>query len=449
MLLGALVAVALLSTPGFAAVIQADPSDYRSKIADLEPGDTLQLTPGTYVRLYLSNINGTAQNRIVIEGPADRTAIIEGESGKNTVQLERCSFLTLRNLTIDSLGISGPNGINAKGGPSHDITVENNLIRGVGGGQQTVGISTKDAAWNWVIRGNTILEAGTGIYLGNSDGTDPFINGLIENNLIVDTIGYNMQIKHQNPYDLPQAPQGPNRTIIRNNTFIKDGRPSPNGNRPNLLVGPFPSSGQGSSDMYEVYGNFFYNNPRESLFQASGRVAIHDNVFVDAPGGTAIYLTDHNGPLDIAYVYNNTIYGGGRGIRFNNSARVDHEVVGNLIFSPTGISGNYSNSRDNLIDDVENAGLYVQNPSLVLGAMDFYPRSGQGQGTDLAYPASFRQHADYNLDFNGDSKGGFRFRGAYAGDGQNPGWQLDRGIKGSSGGGSGEPPAPPTGLSAQ
>ncbi|ANM32368.1 hypothetical protein ABI59_19525 [Acidobacteria bacterium Mor1] len=441
-------AVALLSTPGFAAVIQADPSDYKSKIDDLQPGDTLQLAPGTYVRMTLRNVNGTAQNRIVIEGPADGSAIIEGESCCNTVQFYSCSFLTVRNLTVDSLGISGIDGFNAKGGISHDITLENNLVRGVGGGQQTVGISTKDAAWNWVIRGNTILEAGTGIYLGNSDGTDPFINGLIENNLIVDTIGYNMQIKHQNAYDLPQAPQGPNRTIIRNNTFIKDDRPSSNGNRPNLLVGPFPQSGQGSSDMYEVYGNFFYNNPRESLFQASGRVAIHDNVFVDAPGGTAIYLTDHNGPLDIAYVYNNTIYGGGRGIRFNNAAREDHEVVGNLIFSPTGISGNYSNSRDNLIDDVENAGLYVQNPSLVLGQMDFYPRNGQGQGTDLAYPASFRQHADYNLDFNGNSKGGFRFRGAYAGEGQNPGWQLDRGIKGSSGG-SGEPPAPPTGLSAE
>ena len=51
------------------------------------------------------------------------------------------------------------------GGPirfAHHITLENLVIRGHGNNQQTVGISTKCPAWNWVIRGNTIVGAGTG-----------------------------------------------------------------------------------------------------------------------------------------------------------------------------------------------------------------------------------------------------------------------------------------------
>ena len=80
---------------------------------------------------------------------------------------------------------------------AHHITLENLLIRGHGNNQQTVGISTKCPAWNWVIRGNTIIGAGTGMYLGDSDGSAPFVAGVIERNLIVDTIGYNLQIKHQ------------------------------------------------------------------------------------------------------------------------------------------------------------------------------------------------------------------------------------------------------------
>ena len=50
--------------------------------------------------------------------------------------------------------------------------------------------------------------------------------------------------------------------------FIKGDQPSPDGDRPNLLVDGFPDTGAGSSDLYEIYGNFFYHNPREALLQA-------------------------------------------------------------------------------------------------------------------------------------------------------------------------------------
>jgi hypothetical protein len=434
----------LLAPAGRAAEIQADPSNYQNLADQLQPGDTLRLAPGSYTRLSLGSLHGEPDRWITITGPeSGAPAVIEGEPGHNTVQIRASSYLVLRNLRVDSRNIDGLDGINAKDGASHHIVLENNTIVGAGGSQQTVGISTKAPAWNWVIRNNRILEAGTGLYLGAHSGGDPFIAGIVEGNLVLNPTGYGMQIKHQDPYDIPQAPAGPNVTIIRNNVFIKDDRPNEDGSRPNLLVGTFPASGQGSSDRYEIYGNFIYHNPRESLIQATGRVSIHDNLLVDAgEGEAAILLTDHNGELRLAHVYNNTIYTTSRGIRFAQPARDGDRVIGNLVFAGTPISGQVGQSRDNLTFPPDQAAQHVQQPSAVLGEMDFYPLPGQCQGAPLDYPAELLVETDHEFDFNGASKGAFTFRGAYAGEGSNPGWQPSATRK--TGGPSSDPGDPPT-----
>ena len=46
--------------------------------------------------------------------------------------------------------------------------------------------------------------------------------------------------------------------------------------------------------------------------------------------------------------------------------------------------------------------------------------------------SGFTDDTEYDLDFNSMSKGGFTFRGAYAGEGENPGWQIDAGNKGET-----------------
>ncbi len=141
----------------------------------------------------------------------------------------------------DSRGIPGAFGISTKGrerNVTHHIRIQGNTLVGQDGGQQTDGISTKSPTWGWIIRYNRILGAGTGLYLGDSDGSQPFVEGLIENNLVQDTIGYNLEIKRQNSLpDAPGMPTGPATTIIRNNVFVKGDGPSPDGDRPNVLLG--------------------------------------------------------------------------------------------------------------------------------------------------------------------------------------------------------------------
>ena len=50
----------------------------------------------------------------------------------------------------------------------------------------------------------------------------------------------------------------------------------------------------------------------------------------------------------------------------------------------------------------------------------------KGPPLDLS---SFAGELDFDRDFNGAGKGGHYFRGAYAGEGINPGWRLRAQIK--------------------
>lgn len=418
------------SRPAAGAVYNGTPGNYASRISRLKPGDVLNLAAGRYAGMTIKDLHGLSSNWIVITGPASGApAVIVGSACCNTVEILNSSFVSIENLTIDSKGIEGTFGVSAKDGlnnHTHDIRIQNDRFIGQGGSQQTVAISTKTPTWGWVIRGNRISGAGTGIYLGNSDGRFPFIAGVIENNLIEDTIGYNLQIKWQRQRPLAAGmPAEPSVTIIRNNVFVKDDRPSPDGDRPNVLVGGFPPAGPGSNDRYEVYGNFFFSNPREALLQASGRVSIHDNIFVGQDTGLTLQAQDL--PLKMAHVYQNTIYVKSQGILFGTAATEEDAVTGNLIFSAAPLTGPAKHVSGNVTDTFENAGKYVKSPSLDPAAMDFYPLPGQCQGAPL-YLRPFAEETDYALDFNGQPKEspgrGFLFRGAYSGEGGNPGWKL-------------------------
>ena len=177
-------------------------------------------------------------------------------------------------------------------------------------------ISTNRApAWNWTIRGCTIVGAGTGMYLGNSDGRNPFVAGVIERNVVRDTLGYNLQIKHQAPWpDLPGLPAGRTVTIIRDNVFSKAANGSTGAQaRPNVLIGDVPPSGRGSANGYEIYRNHFSQNPTEALFQGEGNVTLYANVFVN-DAGAAVTVQPHNGRVRDILVLGNTVVAAGHGI---------------------------------------------------------------------------------------------------------------------------------------
>jgi hypothetical protein len=391
--------------------IPADPGNYRARLGRLQPGDTLVLAPGTYDRgLPLTGTRGEPGRLIEIRGPADRSAVFTARPCCNTVQLEDVAYVVVRNLTLDGRASPGSHGV-ASRGPCHDVTVENLRIVNHGGSQQTVGISTKGPAWNWIIRGNAIVGAGTGMYLGDSDGSDPFVNGLIEHNVVLDTLGYNLQIKHQAPRPADVGlPTAPSRTIIRRNVFSKanNANGGPNA-RPNLLVGHFPLTGPGADDRYEIHGNFFYENPTHTLFQGEGNVTIHDNVFVNRSGG-AINVRPHNDRPREILIHHNTVLAAERGIRVAGGDPLHRQrVIGNAVFAARPIEA--PDQSDNITGPAAEAGANLIAPNEPLGRLDLRPKPGRLRGPPID-PATLSLPMGLAVDFDGRPRS-WTVRGAY------------------------------------
>lgn len=417
-----------------AKAVPADSSNYTGKLSSLAPGDTLLLASGTYSKdLVLNGINGTAGDPVVIRGAVNGKTRFVGRSCCNTVSITKCSWLVIEHLWLDgdNQAVDAVKAEGTAGNSAHHITVQYLNIVNYGANQQTVGISTKCHAWNWIIRRNVIDGAGTGLYLGNSTGDNPFVNGIIEYNLVKNTIGYNMEIKHQ--WDtVRQKFTGTNtdgKTIIRYNVFSKENNAASGASaRPCVLLGAFPTTGPGASDYYEVYGNFFYQNPVEALLQVTASSAIYNNLFVnhsDGAGLRAVYITSQNGvkPKTIK-VFHNTVLAANSagGMRlYDPNTGFSQSCYGNAVFAANPISG-FSDTGANMTASYATASSFVINPSAQLSLLDLFPKTGLLIGATISN-TSFQAFTDYDLDFNGKAYS-WTFRGAYSGSGSNTGWKL-------------------------
>ena len=309
--LAAVLALALgwSSNPLHAMDYTGTPDDYVARLEQLRPGDRLHLRPGTYRSgLRIHGLDGTPGAPIEILGPAaGPPAVFRAREGANTVSIRDSSHVTIRRLVLDgrNLPVDAVR-LDSRSRRAHDIALEDLVIVNHGHDQQIVGISVQAPAWNWTLRRNVIIGAGTGMYLGSSDGRFPFVHGVIEHNLILDTIGYNLQIKHQERRpDVPGLPATDGTTVIRGNVFVKGDRSSSGRMaRPNVLVGHFPLSGPGIEDRYLIEGNVFFDNPAEALFQGEGNVSLLRNLFVNHDGDGVALQPHHDVPRRIEVAYN-------------------------------------------------------------------------------------------------------------------------------------------------
>ncbi|MEA2563257.1 MAG: hypothetical protein QOH06_4761 [Acidobacteriota bacterium] len=412
--------------------IQANPSTYKNLLTTLQPGDRLLLAPGTYTQqLRIGNKNGQPGKCIVIEGPATGSpALFNGSNTFNTISLVNVSYLVFRNLKLDGLSLAGDGAkVEATSTYAHHITLENIHFKNYAQISGRNAISTKAPAWNFVIRKNFIERAGVGMYFGKPDGTAEFVNSLIEHNVVHSSMLYNLQIKHQIGRNTALGIPASGTTIIRHNVFSKEtGASTGVDSRPNALVGHWPLSGAGSSDIYQIYGNVFYQNPTEALFQGEGNIALHDNLFVSRGGPRAIRIQKHNNVPRRIDIFNNTVVASGEGIViYNGDPAYQQRVRGNLVFAATPLVGGLQ--VGNLTGAYSAAGQYLNNPmgSLTAGTLDLFPLAGKALGTavDLSI---FSGLLDRDTDFNGFPKLN-TYRGAYSDDGVNPGWQPALAIK--------------------
>lgn len=394
----------LLATTVHATISIGDPDNYRKLMTQLNAGDTLLLRPGTYtLGLPIHRMEGNTDRPIVITGmEGEPRPLFLARRGRNTISIVDSAYVHIRNLELDGQGLP-VDGVKAEGHSqwAHHITLENLLIRGHGNNQQTVGISTKCPAWNWTIRNNLILGAGTGMYLGDSDGSAPFFAGLIEHNRIIDSTGYDLQIKHQLAQpELSGLTEGGRGTTIRQNVFIKTKASTEEGMaRPSVLVGHWPLSGPGSGAIYQIYGNLFYDNPSEALFQGEGNIGLYGNYFIN-PNGDAIHIQPHNDVPKRVDIFDNTIVATGAGItvrRKENDFRYQQHLVANTVFASPALTGGVQES--NLTGSYDEAGDYLVSPFGGLEQLNLSPKAGQ-LASDQSDLSRFDHYLDWNKGFN-------------------------------------------------
>jgi hypothetical protein len=411
--------------------IQATPSDYLSKLSQLVAGDRLQLAAGTYTQgLSIHGKSGGPDKCIIVEGPASGSpAVFTNSNVRNIVSLKDSSYIAVRNLSLDGGGLGG-DGVRgeAHGTSNHHILLEGLNLKNFDVDPLVSGINSKSWAWNWVVRNNTIASTGTGMYFGHSDGTYGTANFLVENNVVSDTREYNVQFKHQTARNTSIGMPSTGTTIIRNNVLSKATRPLSGADRamPNLLVGHWPTSGPGSTDTYQIYGNVLYDNPHEGLFQGEGNLAFHDNLLVNRTQW-GVSIQRHNDVPKRIDIFNNTVVTAAEGIYIREpDLNYPQRVFGNAVFSPTPLTG--GQQSNNVTGSYSAASTYLTNPMAALGAgLDLYPKTGQLQGTAIDYSAHTGL-IDYDRDFNYRPRIA-TYRGAYSGDGVNPGWKPALAIK--------------------
>jgi hypothetical protein len=206
------------------------------------------------------------------------------------------------------------------------------------------------------------------------------VAGLIERNLIVDTIGYNLQIKHQRPRPEDAGlPAGRSTTIIRHNVFAKPEAGTAEAARPNVLVGHFPLAGPGADDDYAIYGNFFYQNRHEALFQGEGNVALYANLFVNVHGD-AVRIQPHNDVPRRIEIAHNTVIAKGAGISVMQKEGAPswrQDVRANAVFAGVPLAGGVQ--AGNLAGTMEDAERFLERPFAPPGELDLSPKRSKAR----------------------------------------------------------------------
>jgi|GEM_PF-922353 len=414
------VALTALATGAPAGTIRATPADYKAKVAALKPGDTVVLVAGEYRGLLrLVGLHGEPNAPITIQGPpGPLEAVFIGRRGANTLEFTDSSYIIVRRLTFDGQNVAD-DAIKAGDGqrrPVHHITLERNVVRNHGQHQTFVGINAQVPCWDWVVRANTILQPGTGMYFGDSRGGFPFVRGLIEYNLVKDPKGYCLQIKHQNGRpDLPGLPKEPSATVLRYNVFTKNDAVSEIGDRPNVLIDGLPDTGPGSRDRYHVYGNVFLGNPREALFQGTGRISVHDNIFVSSKL-PCVNIHPHSGknPRSIR-IYHNTIVTEREPIRISGQdPNAEVIVAGNLLASGLVRDRTRVRMGSNTLMDLGAADLLFASFSPWPDKLDLQPKELPG----VTFPEASRKvlaaDIDSGTDFARRAKTDWDYCGAFS-----------------------------------
>lgn len=202
--------VPLVSALGAETVVEvADDHSLRAALRAAKPGTRIRIAAGRYrPGVYVTNLRGTEQEPIVIEG-ADPNSPPRFEGGGEAWHLSDCAYVTLRNIAVRG---QSSNGINVDDGgtfetPAHHIVLENLRIADTGptGNHDAIKLS---GVTDFIVR-NCVLEGWGGQAL-DMVGCH---RGLIEGCRFVGKEGFTQHTG-------PQTKGGSSRIVVRRCLFL-------------------------------------------------------------------------------------------------------------------------------------------------------------------------------------------------------------------------------------
>ena len=173
---------------------------------------------------------------------------------------------------------------------------------------------------------------------------------------------------------------------------------------------------------YAIYGNFFYQNPSEALFQGEGNFAFYGNVLVNTHGD-AIVIRPHNHLPRRIDVFHNTVLAANAGISVSGGDPAHAQrITGNAVFALAPIVG--GEQQSNRTGAPAEAAEHLAEPFAPPGQLDLAPRPGRLDTAPFELPA-LPLLPDVDRDFEGRRYAG-PIAGAYAGDAGNRRLLIER-----------------------
>lgn len=163
-----------------------------------------------------------------------------------------------------------------------------------------------------------------------------------------------------------------------------------------------------------IYGNVFYENRSEALFQGEGNIALYNNVFVNT-SGSAIAIQRHNGRPRAVAVFNNTVLARDTAISVTGmEPGFEPFVRGNLLFAARPLAG--AETSGNLVRPWLDSATYLRTPFAEPPALDLSPQIGAMQAEPFL-PLWVKGLPDVDSDFDdmprtGRDGGAFAYRGS-------------------------------------
>ena len=172
-----------------------------------------------------------------------------------------------------------------------------------------------------------------------------------------------------------------------------------------------------------IYGNYFYQNNEEFLFQGEGNIAFYNNVLVNTTDfGNGIVIRPHNGEVRNAHIFYNTILVRQEGILVSSNDRLSKiEISSNVVLAETPISSNdaFANTTNSFIVANE----YIKHPENLESTCSLYPESESRLSGRRFNPIYYKQFPNSKFDFNGYTRGGY-VRGAFSATCKANDWQV-------------------------